>query len=503
MKFRKMFGGMALLGALVISQLAGATDIRDYPRVAVMDFGNKAIMSSGLRKQDMSSAAEYALYQLSASGWFDLIDYESLSTIANMHSINMSGMVDPLTIVEMGKFAGAEYMVVGNVTGLTTKENVLGYQHGNRGGIDNARHKVTANVAIRIVEIKTGRVIVSGLGEGSSSSSYTEVSFKKYRTKKVETEEIADTVTRDIKDEYSKTRNTTNSKSSTSDTTSKNTDTTTRTTESSTSKNSEKNSTSSAKDTETIDKAKSSERTASDSGNSSSATQTTTTKSPSGALNGDLNGDGVVNAADEGILNLILDNKIEEGDYDFTAADYNGDQEINSKDLNQMMLDVKAAGGTIYPALIADSESGETSGSSTKDTSSTSTESGSESSNIVREKTNSSGETDSTTQTNTDTSTSTKGNETTTTNHSSSDSTDSTDESVNQADNVNTIHSSNKSISYETETQDYVIRIGTVEVSDVQVRNAISKAVRDAIYGNMGILTTLNNGKKLKIKTGF
>ena len=51
--------------------------------------------------------------------------------------------------------------------------------------------------------------------------------------------------------------------------------------------------------------------------------------------------------------------------------------------------------------------------------------------------------------------------------------------------------------------ESYVIRIGTEDFSDVQVRNAISKAVRDAVYGKMGLLTTLNGGKQLKIKTGF
>ena len=50
---------------------------------------------------------------------------------------------------------------------------------------------------------------------------------------------------------------------------------------------------------------------------------------------------------------------------------------------------------------------------------------------------------------------------------------------------------------------DYFITIGTTEVSDVQVRNALSKAVRDAIYGKSGLLTNLNGGKQLKIKTGF
>ena len=48
-----------------------------------------------------------------------------------------------------------------------------------------------------------------------------------------------------------------------------------------------------------------------------------------------------------------------------------------------------------------------------------------------------------------------------------------------------------------------IMRYKLVVVSDIQVRNAISKAVRDAIYGKMGIMTTLNNGKPLKIKTGF
>ena len=55
----------------------------------------------------------------------------------------------------------------------------------------------------------------------------------------------------------------------------------------------------------------------------------------------------------------------------------------------------------------------------------------------------------------------------------------------------------------DTSFGEYSVKIGAVEVSMVQARNALSKAVRDAVYGNMGILTTLNGGKKLKIKTGF
>lgn len=158
-----------------------AADIHSYPTVAVMQFGNKAITSQGMRAYEFDSASEYAIYQLLASGWFDLVDYEQLGNIAKMHEINMSGLVDQSTAVQLGKFAGAQFMVVGNVTGLTTKTSGLEYQHGNRGGAGVDVRTVIANVAIRIVDIETGRIVGAGLGKGESASSSVEVVFKKYR----------------------------------------------------------------------------------------------------------------------------------------------------------------------------------------------------------------------------------------------------------------------------------------------------------------------------------
>ena len=274
---KKVIGIIAVLLFMVSTTPSYAANIKDFPRVAIMNFGNKAITSSGLREHDFSSATEYAIYQLSACGWFDLVDYEQLSTMAKIHSVNMSGLVDPTTAVSMGKFLGAQFMVIGNVTGLTTKENEFGYQHGNTGGLSNAQHVVTANVAMRIVDIETGRIVVAGLGKGSSTSTHTD---------------------------------------------------------------------------------------------------TTTTNEMTGAV------------------------------YDTT-------------------IDGGNEAGDGY------SESG----------------SSGESSNRV----------------------------------------------ITRTRNVN----------YEEESLDYKVTIGTVQVSDIQVRNAISKAVRDAIYGKMGLITTLNNGKQLKIKTGF
>lgn len=164
-----------------LSSTVKAADIHSYPTVAVMQFGNKAITSQGLRRYDFDSASEYAIYQLLASGWFDLVDYEQLSNIAKMHEINMSGLVDQSTAVQLGKFAGAQFMVVGNVTGLTSKESGLDYQHGRSGGLGVDVRTVIANVAIRIVDIETGRIVGAGLGKGESASSNVEIVFNKYR----------------------------------------------------------------------------------------------------------------------------------------------------------------------------------------------------------------------------------------------------------------------------------------------------------------------------------
>lgn len=164
-----------------LSSTVKAADVHNYPTVAVMQFGNKAITSQGLRRYDFDSASEYAIYQLLASGWFDLVDYEQLSNIAKMHEINMSGLVDQSTAVQLGKFAGAQFMVVGNVTGLTSKESGLDYQHGRSGGLGVDVRTVIANVAIRIVDIETGRIVGAGLGKGESATSNVEIVFNKYR----------------------------------------------------------------------------------------------------------------------------------------------------------------------------------------------------------------------------------------------------------------------------------------------------------------------------------
>ena len=173
---------LLMLATLIIftAPVEAATPIKNHPRIAVAEFSNKAITSEGFRDQDYSSATEYAIYQLSAADWFDLIDYEQMVTVARMQSINRSGLFDPSTIPQLGKFLAAEYILVGSLTGMTTKESGLsvGAMGAKAGG---TKYTVTANVTVRFVDVETLKIVAVGMGTGTSASTNAEISFEPFR----------------------------------------------------------------------------------------------------------------------------------------------------------------------------------------------------------------------------------------------------------------------------------------------------------------------------------
>lgn len=570
MDLKKAFGRLVLIGAMMGCSLASATDIKDFPRVAVMNFGNKAITSRGLRNQDMSSATEYAIYQLSASGWFDLIDYEQLGTIANMHSINMSGMVDPGTAVELGKFAGAEYMVVGYVTGLTTKENIAGLQAGNAKG-SNAQHVVTANVAVRIVDIKTGRIMVAGLGKGSSTSTLTEIGFTKYRTKEnIRSKNVGSKLINDVKDELTtrKTKQNTTTRDTDNRDISENTsnsynrndnfnnsDSTTNSGSSSFNKKggtnsgnfynerSNQNGTSrsdynnngyserthdeikdyndSIRDKERKDYYDEDGRTKS--GNSWGSTNSRHDSDWSeGGSSLNVSGGPAVGVTTGKNQNQYWDEKIYNDKADWHRDSRGGESHsTDSSNYNNGYQDnnsgYRKGGATSdrdYDRNISNRSNSRdyqrdnrdiTSKSQYNDNRSRNGQSGSFSNYNDSSRNQYQNNTRREQNMNYDSNIKQNSNNYYKNNRDASRTyNDDYENSVaNKSKNRTSIDTEDKFITYDKEATDYKIVIGTVEVSDIQVRNAISKAVRDAIYGNTGIMTTLNNGKKLKIKTGF
>jgi len=176
----KKFFAIFLLMIFGFANCEAATPIKNHPRIAVAEFSNKAIMSKGFRDYDYSSATEYAIFQLSAADWFDLIDYEQMVTVARMHSINRSGLFDPATAPQLGKFLSAEYILVGALTGMTVKESGVNVD-ALVANIGASKYTVTANVTVRFVDVETLKIVGVGMGSGSSASTKPEISFNPFR----------------------------------------------------------------------------------------------------------------------------------------------------------------------------------------------------------------------------------------------------------------------------------------------------------------------------------
>lgn len=184
MKLKRIFIGAAMATLTLVSSVAFAAhkDIRDFPTMALMPFGNKAIVSRELNSSGMLGvASEYITTQLVWNQRFDPVDYEQVCAALKMQQAGQSGLYDTSTTAEVGRFIGAQYMLVGNVTGLTLKESGAGMNDSRTGGLGVSKHTVTASVTLRAVDVETLRIVAAGMGTDSSSSSNLEFKFPLFR----------------------------------------------------------------------------------------------------------------------------------------------------------------------------------------------------------------------------------------------------------------------------------------------------------------------------------
>lgn len=180
---KKLFMLWALLSCLLAASTCFA-GLGDYPNVAVLNFSNRANASAELTFEDTNAVTDYVIEGLLDSSRFNVIERDQLAAVLNEHYLNLTGLIDPQTAVQIGKLAGVQYIVYGNVVGLSAKETGLSYNNSSYGGVGNTQYTVTANVTLRMIDTQTGRIVLAAHGQGSSSSSKTELSFDNRRVER-------------------------------------------------------------------------------------------------------------------------------------------------------------------------------------------------------------------------------------------------------------------------------------------------------------------------------
>lgn len=165
--------------------------LNDYPNIAIIPFSNHASVStsadslSGTPGQialtDAQIASDYVLDALLDSDRFSIMEREQMEAILKEHHLNLSGLIDPATAVQIGRLTGIKYIVYGSVVGCSLKDKGVSYDNSVIGGIANKQHTVIANVVGRFIDVETGRIVLAARGKGASTSTHNEIQWKRIK----------------------------------------------------------------------------------------------------------------------------------------------------------------------------------------------------------------------------------------------------------------------------------------------------------------------------------
>ena len=158
-----------LLPATAASALA---KIPAGAKVAVMPigaYGDATVYNAG------AMATEYVMAALKKESSYELYDCDPeivADRLAEMH-LSFAGLTENAAAVETAKLFDADYVVRGNILSL-------GASHSDSGVLIYAeeQHTMTAHISLRIVNVRTGEIVMASKGEGKSSSVASGVDVK-------------------------------------------------------------------------------------------------------------------------------------------------------------------------------------------------------------------------------------------------------------------------------------------------------------------------------------
>jgi curli biogenesis system outer membrane secretion channel CsgG len=141
-------------------------------RIAVNKFTNKSVSGHGKLGQGMSDMLTTALFQ---SNRFIVLDRTDHDAIMTEQDLGASGRIKQETAAPIGEMEGAELMITGAVTAF--KDNAggaiggVGVPLGGALAIGIGGGKKTAYMAIdiKVVEVRTGRIVAATTVEGKST----------------------------------------------------------------------------------------------------------------------------------------------------------------------------------------------------------------------------------------------------------------------------------------------------------------------------------------------
>ena len=159
----------ALALTVAIPLVAGAA-ASDKPRIAVLEFKNKADNQYWWRG-GAEAMQDVFVTELFKSGKFRVVEREQLAALMQEKNLTLSGDLDPATAVRIGKILGVNYLLTGSVTeyGITDKGG-HGSGIGRLPGFSAGKRNFVAAVNSRLIDTSTGEIVWADEARAEESS---------------------------------------------------------------------------------------------------------------------------------------------------------------------------------------------------------------------------------------------------------------------------------------------------------------------------------------------
>ncbi|HYN19996.1 MAG TPA: CsgG/HfaB family protein [Thermoanaerobaculia bacterium] len=160
----------ALLCVFALTLTASAADKSTKPRLAVIEFKNKADNQYWWHG-GAEAMQDVFVTELVKSGQFRVVEREQLAALMQEKGLALSGDVDPSTAVKMGKLLGVNYLLTGAVTeyGITDKGG-HGSGIGRLPGFSAGKRNFVAAVNARLIDTSTGEIVWADEATATESS---------------------------------------------------------------------------------------------------------------------------------------------------------------------------------------------------------------------------------------------------------------------------------------------------------------------------------------------
>jgi len=166
----KRLGVIGVCLTLLAAVWAPAALAADKPRIAVLEFQNKAD-NQWWWHGGAAAAQDVFVTELVKSGKFAVIERERIAAIMQEKGLTLSGDVSAATAMQIGKLLGVQYMLTGAVTEYgNTDKSAHGRSVGRLPGFSAGKRTFTAAMNARIFNVNTGEIVWADEARNEDSS---------------------------------------------------------------------------------------------------------------------------------------------------------------------------------------------------------------------------------------------------------------------------------------------------------------------------------------------